>query len=308
MAKQGWTAADLPAMTGRTVVVTGASSGLGFVTARELAAKGARVILAVRDEAKGDQAAAAMPGTTEVRPLDLASLASVRAFAAAWTGPLDILINNAGIMQVPQARTADGFELQIGTNHLGPFALTTLLMPHITARVVTVSSEMHKRGRVDPGDLNGERRPYDSFQAYCDTKLANLLFTFELQRRLTRAGSSVRSIAAHPGISKTSLASHVTGLKGLGLKILAALGYEILFVRNLFKRTCSLRLSHGIKDPSRRQPSRAAREARADPRRHRGRGGRGDAGRGTGPGYHAAPGPRAGHRPGVAVRLRAQHR
>jgi len=213
-------------MTGRTVVVTGASNGLGFVTARELAAKGARVILAVRDEAKGDQAAAAMPGTTEVRPLDLASLASVRAFAAAWTGPLDILINNAGIMQVPQARTADGFELQIGTNHLGPFALTTLLMPHITARVVTVSSEMHKRGRVDPEDLNGERRPYDSFQAYCDTKLANLLFTFELQRRLTRAGSGVRSMAAHPGISKTSLASHVTGLKGLGLKILAAFAQD----------------------------------------------------------------------------------
>jgi NAD(P)-dependent dehydrogenase (short-subunit alcohol dehydrogenase family) len=223
MAKQGWTAADLPAMTGRTVVVTGASSGLGFVTARELAAKGARVILAVRDEAKGHQTAAAMPGTTEVRPLDLASLASARAFAAAWTGSLDILINNAGIMQVPQARTSDGFEIQIGTNHLGPFALTNLLMPHITNRVVTVSSEMHKRGHIDPEDLNGERRPYDPFQAYCDTKLANLLFTFELQRRLTRAASSVRSMAAHPGLSKTSLASHVTGLSGLGQKILVSL-------------------------------------------------------------------------------------
>ena len=211
MTQQKWTAADLPAMTGRTVVVTGASSGLGLITARQLASVGARVVLAVRDEARGHSAAATMPGTTEVRQLDLSSLASVRAFAAAWTGPLDILINNAGIMQVPQAHTSDGFEVQIATNHLGPFALTTLLMPHITGRVVTVSSEMHKRGHIDPGDLNGENRPYNAFQTYCDTKLANLLFTFELQRRLARAGSSVRSIAAHPGLSKTNLASHVTG-------------------------------------------------------------------------------------------------
>jgi len=223
MTQQKWTAAQLPALTGRTVVVTGASSGLGLVTARELAAAGARVILAVRDEARGNKAAAAMPGTTEVRPLDLGSLASVRAFAAAWTGPLDILINNAGIMQVPQARTSDGFETQMATNHLGPFTLTTLLMPHITDRVVTVSSEMHKRGHIDPKDLSGENRSYDAFQTYCDTKLANLLFTFELQRRLTRAASSVRSMAAHPGLSKTSLASHVTGLSGLGQKILVSL-------------------------------------------------------------------------------------
>jgi NAD(P)-dependent dehydrogenase (short-subunit alcohol dehydrogenase family) len=223
MTQQKWTAADLPAMTGRTVIVTGASSGLGLVTARELAAAGARVVLAVRDEARGHRAAAAMPGTTEVRSLDLSSLASVRAFAVAWTGPLDILVNNAGIMQVPQARTSDGFETQMATNHLGPFALTTLLMPHITDRVVTVSSEMHKRGHIDPEDLNGENRPYDAFQTYCDTKLANLLFAFELQRRLTRAASSVRSMAAHPGLSKTSLASHVTGLSGLGQKILVSL-------------------------------------------------------------------------------------
>jgi NAD(P)-dependent dehydrogenase (short-subunit alcohol dehydrogenase family) len=145
--QQKWTAADLPAMPGRTVVVTGASSGLGFITARQLASAGARVVLAVRDEARGRSAAATMPGTTEVRPLDLSSQASVRAFAAAWTGPLDILINNAGIMQVPRARTSDGFEVQIATNHLGPFTLTTLLMPHITDRVVIVSSEMHKRLR-----------------------------------------------------------------------------------------------------------------------------------------------------------------
>jgi NAD(P)-dependent dehydrogenase (short-subunit alcohol dehydrogenase family) len=223
MTQHKWTAADLPAMSGRTAVVTGASSGLGLITARRLASAGARVVLAVRDEARGRSAAATMPGTTEVRSLDLGSQASVRAFAAAWTGPLDILINNAGIMQVPRARTTDGFEVQIATNHLGPFALTNLLMPHITDRVVTVSSEMHKRGRVDPGDLNGENRPYDAFQTYCDTKLANLLFTFELQRRLTRAGSSVRAMAAHPGLSKTSLASHVTGLSGLSQKILVTL-------------------------------------------------------------------------------------
>jgi NAD(P)-dependent dehydrogenase (short-subunit alcohol dehydrogenase family) len=223
MTQQKWTAADLPAMTGRTVVVTGASSGLGLITARELASAGARVVLAVRDEAKGRNAATTMPGTTEVRQLDLSSQASVRAFAAAWTGPLDILINNAGIMQIPRTCTSDGFEVQIATNHLGPFALTTLLMPHITDRVVTVSSEMHKRGHIDPGDLNGENRPYDAFQTYCDTKLANLLFTFELQRCLAGSGSSVRSMAAHPGLSKTNLANHVTGLSGLSQKILAFL-------------------------------------------------------------------------------------
>src|SRR5215470_5571775 len=158
MTQQKWTAADLPAMPGRTVVVTGASSGLGLATARELAAAGARVILAVRDQAKGHKAAAAMPGPTEVQQLDLSSLASVRAFAAAWTGPLDILINNAGVMQAPQGRTSDDFEIQVGTNHLGPFALTNLLLPRITDRVVTVSSEMHKRGRIDPVDLNGDKR------------------------------------------------------------------------------------------------------------------------------------------------------
>jgi NAD(P)-dependent dehydrogenase (short-subunit alcohol dehydrogenase family) len=226
MTQQKWTASDLPAMTGRTVVVTGASSGLGLITARQLASAGARVVPAARDEARGHSAAATMPGTTEVRQLDLSSLASVRAFAAAWTGPLDILINNAGIMQVPQAHTSDGFEVRIATNHLGPFALTVLLLPHITGRVVTVSSEMHKRGHIDPGDLNGENRPYNAFQTYCDTKLANLLFTFELQRRLARAGSSVRSIAAHPGLSKTNLARHVTGPKGLGLKILASFAQD----------------------------------------------------------------------------------
>ena len=207
-----WTAADLPGQSGRTIIVTGATSGLGLVTARELARVGARVVLAVRDPGKGERVAAAMPGHTEVRRLDLADLASVRAFAAGWAEPLDVLINNAGIMRVPQGRTRDGFELQIGTNHLGPFALTNLLLPHITSRVVTVSSQLHRRGRLDLDDLNWEHRPYHSLQAYCDSKLANLLFTLELQRRLTAAGSSVLAVAAHPGIATTNLTSHLHGI------------------------------------------------------------------------------------------------
>jgi NAD(P)-dependent dehydrogenase (short-subunit alcohol dehydrogenase family) len=209
-----WTAADLPDQSGRTVIVTGATSGLGLVTARELARVGARVVLAVRDPAKGERVAAVMPGHTEVRRLDLADLASVRAFAAEWAEPLDVLINNAGIMRVPQGRTRDGFELQIGTNHLGPFALTNLLLPHITSRVVTVSSQLHRRGRLDLDDLNWQHRRYNSLQAYCDSKLANLLFTLELQRRLTAAGRSVRAVAAHPGIATTNLTSHIHTVGG----------------------------------------------------------------------------------------------
>src|SRR6266545_1093582 len=142
MASDRWTAADLPVMSGQTAVVTGASSGIGAVTARELARAGARVVLAVRDVAKGRRVARTMAGDTEVRELKLDDLASVRAFASAWTGDLDILINNAGIMLVPEGRTQDGFELHIGTNHLGHFALTNLLLPHITRRVVTVSSHL----------------------------------------------------------------------------------------------------------------------------------------------------------------------
>ena len=209
-----WTAAQLPDQSGRTAIVTGASSGLGLVTARELARVGARVVLAVRDPAKGERAAATMAGHTEVRRLDLADLASVRAFAAAWTEPLDLLINNAGIMRVAQGRTRDGFELQIGTNHLGPFALTNLLLPHTTSRVVTVSSQLHRRGRLDLDDLNWQRRRYRSLQAYCDSKLANLLFTLELQRRLAEAGRGVRAVAAHPGIATTNLTSHIGGIPG----------------------------------------------------------------------------------------------
>lgn len=200
-----WSPTDIPAQTGRTVVITGGNSGLGLATARALAAAGARVVLAVRDTARGQQAAAGLGGQVEVRRLDLADLASVREFAEAWTGDLDVLVANAGIMAVPQARTADGFELQFGTNHLGHFALTNLLLPHITDRVVTVSSGLHSAGTIVLDDLNWERRRYSAQGAYAQSKLANLLFTLELQRRLTAAGSPVRATAAHPGYAATNL-------------------------------------------------------------------------------------------------------
>jgi NAD(P)-dependent dehydrogenase (short-subunit alcohol dehydrogenase family) len=196
---------EVPSLTGRTAVVTGASSGIGRATARVLAARGAHVVLAVRDTARGRTAAATMTGDTEVRPLDLADLASVRAFAAALDGPIDLLINNAGLMIPPLGRTADGFELQFGTNHLGHFALTNLLLPQIRRRVVTVSSTGHRRGVIDFDDLNWERRPYQAFPAYGQSKLANLLFTAELQRRLTAIGSPVLATAAHPGMAATNL-------------------------------------------------------------------------------------------------------
>jgi NAD(P)-dependent dehydrogenase (short-subunit alcohol dehydrogenase family) len=207
----GFSTADLPDLSGQTVIVTGASSGIGLEAARAFAGQGARVILAVRDEAKGQKAAAGtLPaaGTAEVRLLDLASLDSVRAFARDWSGPVDLLINNAGVMIPPLSRTADGFELQFGTNHLGHFALTNLLLPNVTGRVVTVSSDAHRFGAIDFDDLNWERRRYRAWRAYGQSKVANLLFTAELQRRLTEAGSPVLSMAAHPGYAATNLQSH----------------------------------------------------------------------------------------------------
>lgn len=211
-----WTAADLPSFAGRTVIVTGANSGLGEVTARELARAGATVILAVRNEEKGRAAAATMPGDTEVRRLDLQDLASVRAFADG-VAKVDVLVNNAGIMAVPYAKTVDGFESQIGTNHLGHFALTNLLLPKVSDRVVTVSSMMHLIGVISLKDLNWTSRPYLAWPAYGQSKLANLLFTKELQRRLTQVGSPVRAIAVHPGYSATNLQGN-TG-NALGSKV-----------------------------------------------------------------------------------------
>ncbi|MFE0518101.1 oxidoreductase [Streptomyces sp. NPDC058954] len=205
-----WNLSDIPDQTGRTAVVTGANSGLGIATVEALAGAGAHVVLAVRDPARGAAAAARVNGSVEVRRLDLADLASVREFAAQWQGDLDLLVNNAGVMNIPESATKDGFETQFGTNHLGHFALTNLLLPHITDRVVTVSSGMHRmpgspRIHFDNLDLTGEYAP---MKAYSQSKLANLLFTLELQRRLEASGSSVRALAAHPGWAATNLQSH----------------------------------------------------------------------------------------------------
>ena len=200
----GWTAADLPSFAGRTAIVTGANGGLGEVTARELARVGAHVVLAVRDTEKGKAAAARMSGDIEVRRLDLQDLTSVHRFADD-TEKVDVLVNNAGIMATKHAITADGFEGQIGTNHLGHFALTNLLLPKLTDRVVTVSSLLHHIGFISLKDLNWQARRYSAWLAYGQSKLANLLFTSELQQRLDAAGSSLRALAAHPGWSHTNL-------------------------------------------------------------------------------------------------------
>lgn len=216
----GWTTVDIPGQSGRVAVVTGATGGIGFATACELARAGATVVLAVRDEARGAAAAAtiraAAPGAdVAVARLDLASLASVRAFTARFAdeheGP-DILVNCAGVMAVPYAVTEDGFEMQFGTNHLGHFALTGLLiggmLGRADARVVTVSSLNHRRGRIDFDDLQAQRS-YDPWAAYGQSKLANLLFAFELDRKLRAAHASVASLGAHPGYSNTGLQARI---------------------------------------------------------------------------------------------------
>jgi NAD(P)-dependent dehydrogenase (short-subunit alcohol dehydrogenase family) len=197
--------ADIPDLTGKTAIVTGANGGVGLATARALAGAGARVVFAVRDREKGRAAASATPGQTEVRPLDLARLDSVRAFAAGWEGPVDLLINNAAA-PAPQQRqsTADGFELQFGTDHLGHFVLTNLLLEHVTGRVVTLSSQAERFARIDFDDLGWEKN-YQPSRAYGRAKLANILFSAELQRRLAAAGSGVRAQAAHPGFVDTGI-------------------------------------------------------------------------------------------------------
>jgi NAD(P)-dependent dehydrogenase (short-subunit alcohol dehydrogenase family) len=211
-----WTADRIPDQGGRIAVVTGANSGLGLITARELARAGARVALACRNTDKGDEAQREISeevpdAETEVFALDLANLASVRSFALDFAKShrgLDVLINNAGLMAPPRRTTKDGFELQFGTNHLGHFALTGLLLGSLEgregARVVTVSSGAHRMGRINFDDLHGERR-YFRWSAYGQSKLANLMFALELDRRLRAAGSTVSSLAAHPGYSATNL-------------------------------------------------------------------------------------------------------
>jgi NAD(P)-dependent dehydrogenase (short-subunit alcohol dehydrogenase family) len=207
-----WTAADIPRQDGRTFIVTGANSGLGAGTARELARAGATVVLACRNVAKGEAAAATMSGRVEVRALDLADLASVRAFAES-VDHVDVLVNNAGVMAVPKQRTTDGFELQIGTNYLGHFALTGLLLPRLADRVVSLSSQAHRIGRIDLDDLNWQRRRYQRWAAYAQSKLADLMFAFELQRRLSAAGSPLRAMAAHPGYAATELGTHTESIQ-----------------------------------------------------------------------------------------------
>ncbi|ADB49497.1 oxidoreductase [Conexibacter woesei] len=213
-----WTADQIPDQSGRLAVVTGANSGLGLITAKELGRSGAHVVLACRDTAKGEAAAreirgAAPQATIEVAALDLGSLASVRDFAERFTGEhdrLDLLVNNAGVMAPPRRTTADGFELQLGTNHLGHFALTGLLIEQLRAqdgaRVVTLSSGAHRFGAIDFDDLQRERS-YNRWRAYGQSKLANLMFAFELDRRLRAAGSGLLSVAAHPGYAATHLQS-----------------------------------------------------------------------------------------------------
>ncbi|WP_406235985.1 oxidoreductase [Nocardia sp. NBC_01009] len=208
----GWDTLNIPDQSGRTFIVTGANSGLGAVTARALAGAGAEVVLACRNVAKGERVASGIGARAQVRKLDLADLASVREFADS-VDKADVLINNAGVMAVPLGRTADGFEMQVGTNHLGHFALTGLLLDKISDRVVTVSSGAHRTGKIDLDDLNWERRKYQRWPAYGQAKLANLMFANELHRRLTAAGSPKISVAAHPGYAATELQSHTESVQ-----------------------------------------------------------------------------------------------
>ncbi|MDJ0344625.1 oxidoreductase [Streptomyces sp. H10-C2] len=219
----GWTANDIPDQTGRIAVVTGANSGIGYCAARELARHGARVVMACRSEVRGTAAAerlaAEVPAARVVfQRLDLGDLSSVRSFAEEYEGDrLDLLVNNAGVMALPYAQTADGFETQFGVNHLGHFALTGLLLPKLLAtpgaRVVSVSSGMHAIANVDLGDLNSERS-YRRWIAYGRSKSANLLFIHELARQLEAVGADVVAAAAHPGYAETNLQTAGAKLEG----------------------------------------------------------------------------------------------
>ncbi|MFD1513824.1 oxidoreductase [Halomarina rubra] len=224
-----WDADRIPDQSGRTAVVTGANSGLGFETSRELAAAGAHVVLACRDTERGREAATEIREETtdaslELLELDLADLASIRSFAETFGrrhDTLDLLVNNAGVMAIPRRETDDGFEMQFGVNHLGHFALTGLVLDSVRAadagRVVTVSSGAHQRGKVNFGDLHGET-DYDEWRAYAQSKLANLLFAYELQRRLRAADAAAISVAAHPGWAATELQKRGPQMRGSRLR------------------------------------------------------------------------------------------
>jgi NAD(P)-dependent dehydrogenase (short-subunit alcohol dehydrogenase family) len=218
---KGFTAADVPDQTGKTIFITGANAGLGFEAAKVLAGKGARVLIGCRSQSKASQAVAdiltAHPDADiDIVALDLASLESIKSAAAAveQEAQLDVLINNAGIMIPPYELTADGFESQFGVNHLGPFALTGLLLNKLrsnpNARVVSTASIAHKRGKIFFDDINAEKR-YNPVTRYAQSKLANLLFGYELQRRLSAVSDDTLSVVAHPGIAETELSRYVPG-------------------------------------------------------------------------------------------------
>jgi NAD(P)-dependent dehydrogenase (short-subunit alcohol dehydrogenase family) len=274
----GWIPADIPVLTGRRAIVTGANAGLGLEVAHSLAARGAEVVLACRNTAKAEAGAAVIrerspAAKVEVGPLDLADLDSVAAFSAAQSGRLDLLVNNAGLMAIDESRTAQGVEMQFGVNHLGHFALTARLLPLLLAtpgsRVGTMSSMGHRaaRGKSAP-------RRYDRWQAYFHSKLANLLFTAELQRRLAAANAPTIAVAAHPGASNTDLGTEGTGLSNLGLRLVPFIGQPAeLGARPMLRALTdpSVRggeyygprfLAFGA-TPVRETPTRAARDAAA---------------------------------------------
>ena len=216
----------MPPQPGRHFVVTGSNSGIGLQVARILGSRGARVTLACRSVERGEAAARTVPGHDKgrvaVRRLDVASLASVRELAEELVadGGLDVLVNNAGVLGAPLSTTEDGIEMHFATNHLGHFALTNLLLPHLRDRVVVTGSREHRRGAIDLDDLGWERRKYGAFAAYAASKQANLLFLLELDRRLRAVGSPLRAVGAHPGASAT----HIT--QGSGNPVLTWIGYH----------------------------------------------------------------------------------
>jgi NAD(P)-dependent dehydrogenase (short-subunit alcohol dehydrogenase family) len=238
-----WTESDIPSQAGKTIMITGANSGIGYEAARQLAAKGAQVLLACRDQTKGRQAAntiAAAGGKVELVELDLADLASIRRCAEAVRGcypALHVLCNNAGVMAIPHRTTKDGFEMQLGTNHLGHFALTGLLLDRLlstpSARVVNVSSNAHKFGSMRWDDLQWQRS-YRKWFAYCQSKLANLLFSYELQRRLDAAGAETISVACHPGYAATNLQAAGPRMQG------SSIGESVMtFANRLFAQSAA---------------------------------------------------------------------
>jgi len=277
----GWTPADIPDLTGRRAVVTGANAGLGLEIAHGLAARGAAVVLACRNTAKAEAAADAIRARTrgaavEVGWLDLGDLESVAAFAATQSGPLDLLVNNAGVMAIDEARTAQGVEMQYGVNHLGHFALIARLLPLLLAtpgsRVGSMSSMGHRaaRGQADP---RIERR-YDRWQAYFQSKLANLLFTAELQRRLAAAGATTVAVAAHPGASNTDLGTEGSSFANRTLRFAPLFGQSAEvgarpMLRALTDPTVAGGEFYGPRfvfrgtTPVRETPTRAARDAAA---------------------------------------------